>query len=378
MRPRRSAGLRRRARELCASVWRRPSQLFAALYGLFFFHISAGPSSPPHSGLAERCCASRDRTRTPSFADRPPRRRDRRCSLGGLPGAASTSSGRWPSTIRPAQFAGVPSTSSIRASAPLLLSCALLALGHPARAQTGARGARRRGGWGTRSPRAGALLRRRAPPAARRLGSRREALTSCSVLAEQGFPLWRARARFLRGWALAGRARTGGAWPVASRPRRYAATGSRQFDAVLSGSPGRGAEGRARRRWSLVEEALAWVERTGERWFEAELHRLEGEAAAGSLRPDRAEAEACFCARSGRRPPAGREVVGAARRRASPGWARPGPPRRGARSARPRLRLVHRGLRHAGPAGREGAARRRRREARAGDARAAEATTPLS
>jgi len=44
----------------------------------------------------------------------------------------------------------------------------------------------------------------------------------------------------------------------------------------------------------LLAEALAWVERTGERWFEAELHRLEGEILLSGSKPSLADAETEF------------------------------------------------------------------------------------
>ena len=51
--------------------------------------------------------------------------------------------------------------------------------------------------------------------------------------------------------------------------------------------------------WGLtaLAEALAIVERTGERWWEAELHRLKGDllvAQAGGEKPSMEEAEACL------------------------------------------------------------------------------------
>jgi predicted ATPase len=44
----------------------------------------------------------------------------------------------------------------------------------------------------------------------------------------------------------------------------------------------------------VVAEALARVEKTGECWFEAELHRLRGELLLSLPEPNRTEAEACF------------------------------------------------------------------------------------
>ena len=107
----------------------------------------------------------------------------------------------------------------------------------------------------------------------------------------------------------------------------------------------------------LVERAQGQVRRTGEDLWQAEVHRAEGELRrlAGAPGP---EVEACFAAAlavaAGRRP----SPSSCAPRRASPGTGATRAAGRGARSARSRLRLVHRGLRHAGPAGREDAARR--------------------
>ena len=45
---------------------------------------------------------------------------------------------------------------------------------------------------------------------------------------------------------------------------------------------------------SLLAEALATVHKTGERWWEAELHRLKGELLLALLPQKYAEAETCF------------------------------------------------------------------------------------
>jgi predicted ATPase len=45
---------------------------------------------------------------------------------------------------------------------------------------------------------------------------------------------------------------------------------------------------------ALLDEALARVNRTGERWFEAELHRLKGEALLAYSSERAGEAEACY------------------------------------------------------------------------------------
>ena len=45
---------------------------------------------------------------------------------------------------------------------------------------------------------------------------------------------------------------------------------------------------------SAIAEALAFAEESGERWWEAELHRLKGELLLAQSTENRAEAEACF------------------------------------------------------------------------------------
>jgi predicted ATPase len=46
--------------------------------------------------------------------------------------------------------------------------------------------------------------------------------------------------------------------------------------------------------WRCISEAMTAVETTGERWCEAEVHRIAGEIALMSPEPDAAKAEACF------------------------------------------------------------------------------------
>ena len=128
------------------------------------------------------------------------------------------------------------------------------------------------------------------------------------------------------------------------------------FLALLAEAHGRA--GRAAAGLDLLADALDRVERTERRWIEAELHRLRGELLLALPEPDQAEAEACFRRALAVAREQGARTVGAARRdEPRPAVARPGQAGRGARPARPRLRLVHRGLRHARPAGGEGAAR---------------------
>jgi predicted ATPase len=50
----------------------------------------------------------------------------------------------------------------------------------------------------------------------------------------------------------------------------------------------------ARDALDVLTEALSLVESTGERWFEAELHRVRGEAMQQLPDPERLGAEGCF------------------------------------------------------------------------------------
>jgi class 3 adenylate cyclase/predicted ATPase len=115
-----------------------------------------------------------------------------------------------------------------------------------------------------------------------------------AVASEQDFRLWLARAEGLRGWALA---RAGSTEEGSALLRRgltdYRATGAGQylpyFLALLSEAAGPGAEA-----LEFLEDALARAEQSGERWFEAELHRRKGEGLLTLAAARPAEAEACF------------------------------------------------------------------------------------
>ncbi len=121
---------------------------------------------------------------------------------------------------------------------------------------------------------------------------------------EQGFPFWRAWATILRGWALAeqGRIEEGMA-QMSHGLAAYRATGAelgRPYFLGLLASAYANA-GQAQAGLSVLVEAMAMVDKTGERYYEAELHRLKGELlvlreanikTGGSASAK--EAEACF------------------------------------------------------------------------------------
>jgi predicted ATPase len=107
---------------------------------------------------------------------------------------------------------------------------------------------------------------------------RAEALLALST--EQGFPYWLAVGTILQGWALAvqGQGEEG-----IARLRQgldaYRAMGHEMcqshFLALLAEAYGKG--GQAAEGLTVLAEALATVEKTGERFYEAELYRLKGE-----------------------------------------------------------------------------------------------------
>lgn len=103
-----------------------------------------------------------------------------------------------------------------------------------------------------------------------------------ALAAEQGFPHVLATGTFFRGWALlaAGEAIDQG---IAEMQRGLAtkqATGAELKVPYYLGllATAHTLAGRVPEALALLAEALARVERTGERWFEAELYRLKGQA----------------------------------------------------------------------------------------------------
>jgi predicted ATPase len=124
---------------------------------------------------------------------------------------------------------------------------------------------------------------------------RERAEAAMKLTAEHGFSLWEMDAAFWRGWALAA---TGEVTTGAAQMRR--AIAAKKGMGVVNQVPfllglladictqaGDPTEAR-----DLLTEALRIVDRTQERWFEAELHRLRAEALLASSPCDSAEAEA--------------------------------------------------------------------------------------
>jgi class 3 adenylate cyclase/predicted ATPase len=101
-----------------------------------------------------------------------------------------------------------------------------------------------------------------------------------AVSAEQGFPYWRAWGTVYRGWA---RVKKGdvaeGILLLRSGSNAYHATGAEAFMPHHIDLLARACEiaGQIEEAVSLLDDALQIVERTGERWFAAELNRHKGQ-----------------------------------------------------------------------------------------------------
>ena len=114
---------------------------------------------------------------------------------------------------------------------------------------------------------------------------------------DRGFPSWLSVACWVRGWAMAeqGRTQEGVAQVQAGFAIRESEGARlwRPYQLSLLAEAQRTA-GRLEEAQRLLGEALGTAETTGERYWEAELHRLQGELLLSGPASDPAEAEACF------------------------------------------------------------------------------------
>src|SRR5216683_1983437 len=124
---------------------------------------------------------------------------------------------------------------------------------------------------------------------------RERAEAAMKLTAEHGFSLWEVTAEFWYGWALAAAGEiTAGSAKMRGALSTHKGLGVINQVPFLLGlladictQAGDSTEAR-----DLLTEALGIVDRTQERWFEAELHRLRAEALLASSPCDSAEAEA--------------------------------------------------------------------------------------
>jgi len=113
---------------------------------------------------------------------------------------------------------------------------------------------------------------------ARATHERAEAAMTLST--EQGFPHWLMVGTFLRGWALAAQGQTkAGIAEIRQGMERYRATGATLASSWFLGmlAEAHGQDGLTEEGLSCVAEALMVIERTGEGYHAAEIHRLKGE-----------------------------------------------------------------------------------------------------
>jgi predicted ATPase len=113
-----------------------------------------------------------------------------------------------------------------------------------------------------------------------------------AVTTEQGFPYWRAVGDIYRGWAKAKNGDlTEGISLLRSGSTAFRATGAEVYvpyhTALLAGAYE--IAGQIDEAVTLLDDALQIVERTGERWFAAELHRHKGRLLARQGHPETAE-----------------------------------------------------------------------------------------
>jgi len=113
---------------------------------------------------------------------------------------------------------------------------------------------------------------------------------------EQNFPLWLAAGNMYRGWALADQGEIEkGIAQMRHGIAAWRATGSEVGPAMRYSwlAEAFGKAGHTEEALAILAEGLAAVDRTGEHWWEAELHRLKGELML-MRGADATEAEACF------------------------------------------------------------------------------------
>jgi predicted ATPase len=114
---------------------------------------------------------------------------------------------------------------------------------------------------------------------------------------DQGFPAWATTVGILRGWALAEQGqKEEGIVQLRHGLAAWRAAGSEQARshqlALLAEAYGKA--GQSEEGLTLLVEALNIVDKTAQRYYQAELHRLKGELLLKCDIEKRAEAQACF------------------------------------------------------------------------------------
>jgi len=135
------------------------------------------------------------------------------------------------------------------------------------------------------------MFRREGPQAQER------AEASIAFATEQRIPQWLAQGTVLRGWALAAQGRAAeGCQQICQGMAAWRATGAELtrpwYLAQLAEAYWQA--GQVQEGLNVLKEALTLVHTTEERWWEAELHRLQGELLLVCSAEHTAEAEVCY------------------------------------------------------------------------------------
>jgi predicted ATPase len=123
------------------------------------------------------------------------------------------------------------------------------------------------------------------------------AKTALALAAEHGFTQVLAISTMVQGWAISVLGQTADGTAQVQEGLISAQTiGTKlarpYFLTLLTESHVRG--GQVEEGLQILAEGLALVDTTGERWYEAELHRLKGELLLQQAIPDASQAETCF------------------------------------------------------------------------------------
>ena len=114
---------------------------------------------------------------------------------------------------------------------------------------------------------------------------------------EKGATLWKAWGMMLRGWLFSMTGKAGDAMEMITAGLTAArSTGAISFIAPRLSDLARAYAdlGRFEDAWRCVDDAMAAIETTKDKWWEAEAHRVAGEIALKSREPDAAKAEQYF------------------------------------------------------------------------------------
>src|SRR5262249_253059 len=114
---------------------------------------------------------------------------------------------------------------------------------------------------------------------------------------EQGFTFWIAVSSLLRGWALAHQGQAQEGIPqidhaLIALPATGTAISRQPFRTLIADA--QRTTGGLDAGLNVLNEALMLVDKTGERWCEAEIYRLQGDLLLQQNPDNQAEAETCF------------------------------------------------------------------------------------